>query len=71
MCISEAQRREKEIKTDRPVSHSPKDKLLTQLCWTADYTSGRQNLEKMMLDNQIACMDHYWEPSKFEKVSAV
>lgn len=35
--------------TDQPVTHT--NKLLTQLCWTDDYTSGHQNLEKMMLDN--------------------
>lgn len=49
--------------TDQPITHPRK--RLTQLCWTADYTSGDQNLEKMMLDNEIAPTDHYWESNKF------
>lgn len=33
----------------------------------ADYTLGRQNLEKIMLDKEIAPMHHYGEPNKSEK----
>lgn len=54
-----------EIQIDRSTCHSPPKKQPTLVSRTADYTSGDQNLEKTMLDNEIASMDHYWEPNKF------
>ena len=67
MCVPAAQGRENGYReTDQPVTHI--DKLLTQLHWTTDYTSGHQNLGKTMLDNEIAPLDHYREPKKFGKV---
>lgn len=44
--------------TERQINLSLTPKKTALVSRTADYTSGDQNLEKTMLDNEIASMDH-------------
>ena len=70
-CGSLQQRRGKTVTRDWPTCHSHQKTSNTSWGGHLIILQVVKNLDKIMHDNKIAPMDHYWEPNKFGKTSAV